>query len=124
MTIRYDLGLDPRRPVVSGDSFAIATTVVTDRDRTPQNLTSATATYAVYDLDPDTGVAVTQQFQKTVGSGIALTDTSAGLLTVTVLGSNTASLGGDYFHELELTIGSTIQTVFFGTLRLRIDAIT
>lgn len=123
MTVRYDLGMDPRRPLVSGDTFALAVTLITDDDGTPQDITSASATYAVYDLDPNTGAAVTQQFAKTVGSGITLTDPTAGLMTITALASNTAPLGGDYYHELEVTIGSTVQTVFYGTARFRIDAI-
>lgn len=124
MTVRLDLGLDPRRPMVSGDTFAIAATLVVDDDGTPQDLTGASATYAVFDLDPDTGASITEQFSKTIGSGITITSAAAGLLTITVLASNTAPLDGDYFHELQVTIGSTTQTPFFGALRLRKDGIT
>lgn len=125
MTTRVDIGLDPRRPLFQGDSFALACTITTDDEGTPQDLTGATVTYAVFDLDPETGAPiVTEQFQKTVGSGIALTNPTAGLMTITVLGSNTQALTRDFYHECEITIGSATHTSFFGTIRFRIDGVT
>lgn len=124
MTIRVDIGMDPRRPIFQGDTFALAVTVATDSDGTPQDLTGASATYAVFDLDPDTGVTVAEQFRKTVGSGITLTSPTAGLLTITVLGTNSQNLIGSHYHELEVTVGSTVQTAFFGTIKFRVDGIT
>lgn len=55
----------------------------------------------------------------TGGSGIAITSASGGIFTVTLSPSDTESMGGNYYHEAQVTASDgTISTVMFGTMKV------
>ena len=124
MSFRLDIGLDPREAIFAGEDMEpIEVTLLEDDSGTLVDISAALAVFAVFDVDPDTGAATTQLFQKTVGSGITLDDPSAGTMTIQVDGDDTAALDGDYYYELQTNVGGVIRKPLFGTIHFRVPGI-
>lgn len=61
--------------------------------------------------------STTKLLQKTVGSGITMTNASAGIVTIRLDPADTVSVSGDYYHELEvIDSAGDIGTVLRGTM--------
>ena len=81
---------------------------------TPKDLTSATITYKIGDL-----YAGTTALTKSVGSGITITDATAGEFTISIDAADTASLAGTYTHQLKVTDSSGKSDIILtGTVRI------
>ena len=90
---------------------------MTDADGIAINLTGATISYVIF----SGGVAT---ITKTIGSGITVTDATAGTFTITLTSANTASLAGSYYHECQVTDSSSnISTIFIGSVTINADLI-
>jgi len=61
--------------------------------------------------------------QKSVGSGIVLTTPASGVATVSLLPADTASLAGEFYHELEMVLGGKTSTVLFGKVTVLKDLV-
>lgn len=84
------------------------------------NLTGATVKWAmkktIYDAEP--AVA------KTTAAGIAVTDATTGIFTVTLFPADTRNLSGTYQHEAEITDApGNVSTVLTGQLTIHLSAI-
>lgn len=106
--------------VYQGDTLLIDMTV-RDNAGAPKSLVGATIKYAV-GYKP--GIGQPSIFQKTVGSGIAITDAANGAFTITVAAADTQALkGAAYYHECEVTDAAGVKhTVMTGTLTV-LDAL-
>jgi hypothetical protein len=102
-----------------GDSFRHEITVK-NTDETVKDISATTA--ARYTLREWTFDGA-QIFQKTLGSGIVLTDPTNGKLQVTLTTAEMATLNPQilYVYDCEITIGSEVQTVQKGTLTIEGD---
>ena len=61
--------------------------------------------------------STTRLLQKTVGTGITVTNAAGGLLTIAIDPADTVSVSGDYYHELEvIDSAGDIGTVLRGTM--------
>ncbi|MEE8551512.1 MAG: hypothetical protein V3T08_09705 [Gemmatimonadota bacterium] len=58
---------------------------------------------------------------KTLGLGITLTAPTLGQLRVTLDPADTASLKGDFYHELEMVLAGATSTVAFGRIDIKKD---
>lgn len=88
---------------------------ILDENEDPVNITGWAVTFSFAD-----GVSETPLFEKTVGSGIALTTPGSGLLTVTVTDADTEDLdAGDYVYALHRTDASTETVLAFGDVVLQ-----
>ncbi len=102
----------------SGDDFVIKATTK-DKAGTVVNITGAVIKFGMYD-GPILG---SEKFNKTVGSGIVITDGPNGLYEVTVLPADTAALDGRYYHETEMILGGKTRTVMVGTVVVKGDRV-
>ena len=99
MPTNYDI------EVVRGDDRKF-TVVYKDRG----NITGATIKYTVKDR-----VGGTQQFQRTVGTGITITDGPNGVFDVELVPANTSGMtAGEFVHDIEVTLGGKVDTVILG----------
>ena len=81
------------------------------------DLTSATVTWLL--LSGSTTVLT-----KTVGSGITLSTTVTGRMTIALSAANSSSLSGAYTHQARATLSDgTIATIFLGTVTVNPSAI-
>lgn len=81
-----------------------------------QNITGYTFAFQ-FRLGEDANTAL---FEKTIGSGINVTNAAQGALTVTVSRADTQTLaGGDYFYELARTNNGNYTVETAGTFTLR-----
>lgn len=104
---------------VRGDTLSFTATVT--QSAAPVDLTAAqvwfTAKHSATDADP--GI-----FQKTIGSGIAVSGTDHNLLTITVDPADTAGLDAPTTLHWDLQIkeaGGRVTTVAGGTIALAAD---
>lgn len=103
----------PQVAAYQGDTLPLDFLVL-DYDGNPQDLTSATIRWAMSDPDEmDTPI-----LEKSEGSGITVTDATAGRCTVTVPAGE-LDTPGTYVHELEITIGGATYTYGQGPLIVR-----
>jgi hypothetical protein len=120
MAFRLDLGFDPRQAFFSGEDLEpIEVTLLQDSSGALVDVSAALAIFAVFNVDPDSGAATTQIFQKTVGGGITLEDPSPGVITIQIDDDDTDGLDGDYYYELQINVGGVIKKNLFGAIRLR-----
>lgn len=97
-----------------GDTHELPVTV-RDSSGALKDITGAAVAWALAK-----SVKCDPEFTKATGSGIALTDPSNGLFTVTLNPADTLNLcPGDYYHEAEVTDSSgRVVTVMTGRVRL------
>ena len=96
-----------------GDSFTQVRTVT--KDGSTYNITGLSIYFTVKDSsnltsNSDSGA----KFQLSVGSGITITDGSAGEYTIDVSKTNTALAPGTYSYDIEIVDGTSIHTVVKG----------
>lgn len=93
------------------------TVTIKDTTGTIVDLTGlVAATYSVADKPTST----TNAFQKTLGAGITVADATGGVLQIVIADTDTASLEGEYYHELSIEDSSNeIFTVFYGAFPIR-----
>ena len=105
--------------MIRGDSASFTTTVYTNSTKiTPQNLSSVTeATFTARK-----GVNGAIVFQKTLSGGVVITDAANGLVTTTLVSSDTSSLPANVqrlHYDLELRwAGGIVHTVDIGDLNV------
>lgn len=105
--------------VFSGDDLDLNVTV-TDAADAALDLTSASS--IIWRLSRHVGA--TADLTKSVGSGVTVTDPVNGLLTVTIDAADTASLVGNFYHELEIVNQANKKsTVLHGLFEIVQDAI-
>ena len=104
--------------IIRGDTV-IHRITVKNTDETVKDITGATARYTI--RTPT--YSGTQVLQKTVGSGIALTTPTGGVLDVTLTTTDTAALTvhGRYAYDCEVTIAGQVSTVQRGALTVEGD---
>ena len=102
----------------SGDTRIVVFNVK-DSDGNAQDLTSATAKFEMAAREGGTFSGAADVELATGGSGIEITDAAAGEVTVTIAASDTASLSGEYYWELEITdSASRVSTVAYGFVEI------
>lgn len=102
----------------SGDTKNLAFTV-SDSAGSAVNLTGATATWTL-STSADSAATVT----KTSGAGdITYSGDNTEIATVALAGSDTASLSGVYYHELQITDASSNVSTTSGTAIILADNI-
>ena len=106
----------------SGDSKAIAFTIYTTDGTTAVDISTATAITWSMATAPNVTAAVT----KTLAAGtIAVSGDSNNIATVTLAATDTASLKGLYYHELQVTdSASLVYTAASGWVVIEEDLIT
>lgn len=63
--------------------------------------------------------------EKSVGSGIVVTNAAGGVITITLSPANTVAVSGSYYHELEvIDSAGDIGTVLRGTLTIHRALVT
>jgi len=119
MTVATNLGFTSSDVWVLGSTRRYAITI-TDGSGSVKDLNGATfATFRVKDLPPGSPNAATK-FEKTLGSGVIVTDANGGIITVTIDAADSGALvAGDYYYEVRITdaAGDT-DTVKTGQIRL------
>lgn len=98
----------------AGDTKVVQITVL-DADGDPVDITSATIKWqAARSLGKSPVIT-----KATGGSGVSITDAANGVFEVTLSGSDTEDLKGDYYFEAEVTASDgTISTVIAGTMKV------
>lgn len=104
----------------SGDDKTLEVTVV-DENGSVQDITGMTI-----DWHLARKVTTSALVQKaTGGSGIVISDGSAGVFQITLSAADTDDLSGKYYHEAQVTDSSgNISTVTVGTITINRDLIT
>lgn len=99
--------------MTAGDSKTLVVTVK-DAEGVDVSITGATIKWHAA-----RSFGKTASITKTTSSGIAITDGANGVFTVTLAGSVTESLVGNFYHEAEVTFSDgTVATVLFGTMKI------
>ena len=55
---------------------------------------------------------------KTVGSGITITDADGGLFEIRLMPTETQSLDGEYYQEVQISEGGIISTIYAGSVHI------
>ncbi len=119
------LGTNSPFSMHSGDTKTLQVTIVDDAGAVVDISGATSITWAISKTIAGSGepkgLALTT---KTVGSGITLTtDGTDGRCDVLIDGADTDALAGEYYHEMQLILTSTISTVLFGTVTISKDLI-
>jgi len=113
------LGANSDFSMHSGDDLTLAITLK-DAAGATVDVTGATGVFAIGKQDSTGNPKGSPLSEPTV----AVQDGPNGLLAVTIVPANTASLAGDYWYELQLTGADTkISTVLYGTLTVQKDLV-
>ncbi len=112
----------------SGDSKILRYTVK-DGSGAVIDITGAAFRWGLFKLDTDestptakNSTVLTPPGEKTVGSGIVITDAANGVLEVTLDPADTAPLKGSFYHEIEMILTET-STVAFGQIDIKRDGL-
>lgn len=104
----------------SGDDFTLEVTV---RDGNGAVINVSALNSAIWKLSKKVTSPVI--LSKTLGAGITVIDGPNGRLNVTLLQADTASLSGDFYHEMQIVESSNKKTtVMIGTPTIVRDLIT
>ncbi len=104
----------------SGDTLLLTYTI-TDDAEAAVDVSSGTFAYQLNDGRLPTDTA---QISKSSGSGIAVSGASSNIVTITVAAADSAALAGIYWHELQVTDGSSqVKTIMWGHVTFKTDAI-
>lgn len=122
------VGAGPRKNqnfrMTSGDDFVVTITVKDD-SREAIDLTGATIEFRQAVKKPGGRFETTAKITKTTSSGIAITDATNGVFTVTMDPADTDDLAGRYYYEIQVTdSGGDIATVTTGTAIIDADLVT
>jgi len=99
--------------IYQGDSKTLSVTVQ-DSDGDAVVITSATIKWQA-----SKSKGKTADISKTTSAGISITDGPNGVFEITLAGSDTESLTGEFYHEAEVIFSdSTISTVLVGRMRI------
>ena len=119
------IGIQTDFSIHSGDSRELQFTII-DENGAAVVLTGATpikwelARAAPGDDAAPMGAALVQ---KSLGSGVTITDDVTGKLTVVLAPANTEDLAGRHYFELEITVSSQVSTAAFGIVTILKDLI-
>lgn len=101
----------------SGDTLTLNVTVQ-DAVGDPVDLTGATCTFGLSKQDSEglpKGSAL-------ASPTVTIVSAAAGNVSVAIVPANTASLAGDYYHELQVVdASSNVSTVLYGTATVQKD---
>jgi len=107
----------------SGDTRKLQVTIV-DESSAAVDLTSASIIWALSKKAADEvlprGSAIVT---KSIGDGITVIDAVTGRVDILIDSADTASLAGDFYHEMQLTLGGSVSTVLYGTVTIVKDLI-
>jgi hypothetical protein len=85
--------------MTAGDSKTINVPVVTPADGLPSDITGATITWKA-----SKSFVKTPILSKSTAAGIAITNGTGGIFTITLAAADTVSVDpGDYYHEAQVT---------------------
>ena len=93
------------------------------------NITGGAFRWGLFKLDPNEseptarGSALVPPGEKAVSSGITITDAVNGVLEVALVPADTATLKGDFYHELQMVLGGETSTVAFGQINIKRDGL-
>lgn len=103
----------------SGDTKTLAVSVTEESDNSPTNIENATVAWKVA-----RSLKTAAVISKSTSSGITITSGTLGLLEITLDPADTASLSGDYMHELQITFqDGEVATVMKGVMTVEPDLI-
>ncbi len=98
--------------ITSGDTKTIGISVVEKDDGSATDITGATIAWKVAQSQRGTVV-----ISKSTADDISITSGTGGTLTISLAAVDTASLRGDYYHELQITFASgEVATVLKGKM--------
>ena len=105
----------------SGDSLKLEVTV-NDSAGTALDVTNATFIWALSKKDGSAiaprGAAI---LTKALASGVVINDGPTGRADITLDPADTTALAGVYYHELQVTLGGNVSTVFYGSVTIAKD---
>jgi hypothetical protein len=100
----------------AGDSKKILATITDADTGSGTSLSSMDIEWGLYALDDMTKATATALLSKaSSGSGIVI---SGCLMTISLQNSDTATLGGLYYHEAQVTLSGSPTTIFTGVVRI------
>ena len=101
----------------SGDSKSLVVSIVDDDGVAVDVSASATIKYSL----AESASSVSAKFSKSLGDGIAVVTST---VTVTIDATDTETLAGNFYHELEITDASgLVYTAFSGRVTIKRDKI-
>ena len=108
----------------SGDTRNIVITIV---DSTSTAVPLGSVTDLTWALSKKASDSVTPRgaaiVTKAIATGITVTDAPNGVISIILTPADTASLAGEYYHELQMTFGAAVSTVLFGKVTISKDLI-
>jgi hypothetical protein len=105
--------LTPQRYELFSGNTGVFNVTVLDQDSVAQDITGASARFTVSRRAGDANPLI----DLGVGTGIAITDATNGLVTITVPAADTEPLSGAYRWELEITdVAGRVATVAYGSI--------
>lgn len=112
-SISYRPAIVHQDDIVQGDTCSFRV-VLTDENDDPINLTGTIADMEIKRLDGTLVLALS------IGDGIALTDPTAGEMTITIDAADTAALEPEYtyHYDVQWTNGANVRTVAAGHLKI------
>jgi hypothetical protein len=106
--------------IYSGDTLHLLVTIIDGDTNLPKNLSGLVS--ARWEVSKSAKVAST--ISKTLGMGIMVLNALAGEIRIDVLPSDTATLKGDFIHELEIIdFAGEVNTVMDGKFTILIDVV-
>ena len=98
--------------ITAGDTKTIGDNVIEKDDASATDITGATIAWKVAQSHRGTVV-----ISKSTADDIAITSGTGGTFTIDLAAADTASLRGDYYHEIQITFaGGEIATVLKGKM--------
>lgn len=96
------------------------------------DITGATIRWALFKLNTDEAEPTAKSntsvlpsaAEKTVGSGIVLTDPVNGEFRIDIAPGDTGPLKGEFYQEAEMTLGGDVSTVAFGIFKIKKDGLS
>jgi transcription elongation GreA/GreB family factor len=108
----------------SGDTRRLEVTVVDEASAAVDLTTASSIIWALSKKDADSvAPRGSSLVSKDIGSGVTVTDAVNGRVDVAIASADTAALAGDYYHEIQVTMGGDISTVLYGTVTIVKDLI-
>lgn len=116
------VGIDKRKPFISGDSKTLVVTVEEESD--PDVLRDIAGTDITWVLAPRRGAAPIVTKDNGANGGVQITDPSNGVFTVDIDPDDTDSLEGLHYHEAQVVDNGEVGTVLTGDFKITADSIT
>jgi len=98
--VNQDVGTSPTNPVFPSATVRLSVTV-SGPDGNPTDLTNVQAIdYGFYGVSPAKDYEAPPLFEKTLGSGVTVTDAAGGVFEIEILPADTKDLWpGEYYHQ-------------------------